>query len=203
MIEFEVKITGLDIIKTRRLLQERGAVLHRPAYLQKNIMFHLPRGREIPGGWLRVRDEGDKITMSLKIIDGGKITDQREFCFLADSIQEAARFLELMGAVEKARSEKRRESWMLGECEIVIDEWPFLEPFIEVEGPDEEAVMRTVELLGFQASDCRICAVDVFYREKYGVEEDVVDNHTPLLVFDMENPFAGEDAGGAAIVSEV
>ena len=191
MIEFEVKIANVNIPEIRRRLEKNGAGLQSEACVHKNITFHLPSGQEIGGGWLRARDEGDKVTMSLKIIDGNRMADQQEFRFIADSLDDAASFLELIGAREKARQEKRREVWMLGECEVVIDEWPFLEPLMEIEGPDEKTVMGAVRLLGYGASDCRICAVDVLYREKYGVEEDVVDNHTPLLIFDMENPFLG------------
>ncbi|MDD3190144.1 MAG: CYTH domain-containing protein [Candidatus Pacebacteria bacterium] len=191
MIEFELKIPDVNIEDAKNRLQKIGAVLQKSSYVQKNIMLHLPSGREIAGGWLRVRDEGEKITMSLKIIDGKKITDQREFCFFAESMEEASEFLETMGAREKARSEKRRETWTLGKCEVVIDEWPFLEPIIEVEGPDEKTVVEAVKSLGYDIEKCRVCAISKLYKEKYGVSEDIVNNHTPRILFDMKNPFLG------------
>jgi len=191
MIEFELKIPDVNIDDARNRLQKIGAVLQKSSYVQKNIMLHLPLGREIAGGWLRVRDEGEKITMSLKIIDGKKITDQKEFCFIAESMEEAYEFLEMMGAREKARSEKRRETWVLGKCEVVIDEWPFLEPIIEVEGPDEKMVVEAVKSLGYDIEKCRVCAISKLYEEKYGVLEDAVNNHTPRILFDMKNPFLG------------
>ncbi|MFA7169358.1 MAG: CYTH domain-containing protein [Candidatus Paceibacterota bacterium] len=189
MIEFELKIPNIEIGDARRRLETNGAVLQKAAYVQKNIMFSLPVGREIRGGWLRVREEDEYVTMSLKIIDGEKITDQQEFCFLADGANEACKFLEFMGAREKARSEKRRETWILGDCEVVIDEWPFLEPIIEVEGPDEKTVIEAVKSLGYNVEKCRVCAVSKLYEEKYGVLEDAVNNHTPRILFDIKNPF--------------
>jgi adenylate cyclase class 2 len=189
MIEFEVKIPNVNIAEIQRRLCESGAVLQKPAVVHEHIMFCLPSGREIKGGWLRVRNEGDKVTMSLKVINGNKIVDQQEYCFVADSLEDAVRFLELMGAIEKARSEKRRETWVLGNCEVVIDEWPFLEPIIEIEGSSEEMVMETVGKLGFLPVDCRVCGIDKLYEEKYGIAEDIINNHTPLIIFDMDNPF--------------
>jgi len=189
MIEFEVTIPNVEISEARRRLRKAGAFLREPLHLQKNIMLFLPKGREIKGGWLRVREEKDKVTMSLKIVDGGKITDQKEFEFIAENAADACEFLEKMGAVEKARSEKRRENWDLDGCEISIDEWPFLESFIEVESRNEDSVRAAVEKMGFEYGKCRICAVDVLYHEKYGISEDAVDNHTPRIIFDMKNPF--------------
>lgn len=64
---------------------------------------------------------------------------------------------------------------------MTIDEWPFL----EIEGLDEEAVKS----LGYDYDKCRICAVDVLYSEKYGIPEDIIDNHTPRIMFNIPNPF--------------
>ncbi|MFA7171441.1 MAG: CYTH domain-containing protein, partial [Candidatus Paceibacterota bacterium] len=159
------------------------------SYIQKHIVFNLPEERKIEGAWMRVREESDRITMSMKIIDGKNISDQQEYFFIAENTEDACKFLTLLGGTEKARQEKRREIWMLGQCEITIDEWPFLEPFLEVEGKNEEMVRETVSLLGYEYDKCRVCAVDVLYSEKYGISEDIVDNHTSRILFDMENPF--------------
>lgn len=188
MIEYEVKLPKIDIADMQRRLRASGASLVKPATIYRNSVFNLPLERKIENSWLRVRDEGDKVTMSLKII-GERIADQHEYCFVADSMEEGEKFLRLIGAEEKSRQEKRRETWALNGCEVVIDEWPFLEPLAEIEGKSEVAVLETVALLGFQEQDCRVSAADVLYAEKYGVKEDVVNNHTPMLIFDMPNPF--------------
>ena len=189
MIEFEVTVPQIDIEGARRRLQKSGAVLQKNSHIQKNIVFGLPEERKIKGGWMRVREESDRVTMSLKIIDGEKISDQQEYFFIAENTEDACKFLTLLGGVKKAEQEKRREIWMLGQCEVTIDEWPFLEPFLEVEGKNEEMVQEAVEFLGYEYDKCQVCAVDVLYREKYGVPEDIVDNHTPRIIFDMQNPF--------------
>ena len=189
MIEFEMTIPAVEIEDARRRLQQCGAVLQQGPHIQKHIVFNLPEERKIEGAWMRVREESDRVTMSLKIIDGKNISDQQEYFFIAENTEDACKFLTLLGGIEKARQEKRREIWMLGQCEVTIDEWPFLEPFLEVEGKSEEMVKETVELLGYEYDKCRVCAVDTLYSEKYGVSEDVINNHTPLIMFDMVNPF--------------
>ncbi len=48
----------------------------------------------INGGWLRVRDEGDKVTMSLKVVDGDAIADQKEVQLVINSFERGCRFLD-------------------------------------------------------------------------------------------------------------
>jgi len=187
--EYEATFINVDKNQIRAKLEEVGAKLIRPEFLQKRYALELPKGHEIRGGWIRVRDEGDKITLSLKIIDGDKIHDQKELQIVVDSFEETRKLLTLLGCTDKAYQETKREIWESDEVEIMIDEWPFLEPFIEVEGPSEEKVREVSGKLGFDWKEAEFCAVGVLYEEKYGVPKRVV-NTTAKLVFDMENPFS-------------
>lgn len=189
MTEYEVKICTINKEDIVDRLKKAGGTLQKPLFTQKIAAFHLPQGNKINDGWLRVRDEGDHITMSLKIVDGPKIEDQKEIAFGVKDFKETCQFLELIGARQKSTQEKKREIWHLDDCEIVIDEWPFLEPYIEIEGPSEAAVYAMVEKLGFTREDTDVCSVSKLYKQKYNVDPSVVNNQTPLLVFDMKNPF--------------
>ncbi len=73
--------------------------------------------------------------------------------------------------------------------EITIDEWPYLEPFVEIEGPNETAVRQVAEKLGFDWPQAKFCAVGTLYSEKYGLSLDRINNHTPRIVFNEKNPF--------------
>lgn len=161
----------------------------KPEFLQKRSVFHLPRGHEIDGGWARVRDESDKITMSLKIVDGTNIENQKEVCLQVDNFEEAKRLLELLGCKEKAFQESKRELWKLDDVEITIDEWPFLEPFVEIEGKSEKMVKSVAEKLGFDYKNAMFCAVGTLYSKKYNLPESVINNEVPKIIFDMKNPF--------------
>lgn len=188
-IEYEATFLNIDKDEMRAKLKAVGAELVRPEFMQKRVVFRLPRGHEIEGGWLRVRDEGDKITMSLKIVDGAQIENQKEICLKVDSFDEAVNMLEIIGCERKAFQESRRELWKLNDVEITIDEWPFLEPFVEVEGNSEELVKVVSEKLGFDYSQAYFGAVDGLYEKKYGVSKDRINNQTSEIRFDGENPF--------------
>lgn len=189
-IEYEATFAEIDKDAMRRKLSDAGAVLVKPEFPQKRVVFSLPKGNEIAGGYARVRDEGDKITMSLKVIDGDAIENQKEICLIVNSFEQAETLLATLGCQEKAYQETRRELWKLDGVEIMIDEWPFLEPFVEIEGPFEEAVKMVAAKLGFDYSRAIFGAVDALYMRKYmHLTADRINNHTPLIVFDSENPF--------------
>lgn len=195
-METEYEATFLDIKKdtVRQKLKSIGAKLLKPEYLQKRVVFNLPKGLEMQHTWLRVRDEGDKITMSLKITDAGKIENQKEICLEVDDFENAVELLELAGCQKKAYQENKREEWQCGECEITIDEWPFLEPFVEVEATSEQAVKAMTQKLGFDYSKALFCSVTAIYAKKYGLSDDIINNQTPKITFDMENPFLDKNS---------
>lgn len=189
-IEYEATFPEVDKDKVRVKLKELRAKLIKPEFLQKRCAFHLPKSNEIKKGWLRVRDEGDKITMSLKVMeDESKIEGQKEICIVVNNFDEAVKLLESIGCKKKAYQESKREVWMINNVEVTIDEWPFLEPFVEVEGKSEEDVEKVADILGFDYSKAVFSSVDVLYSRKYGVSEEVICDHTPRIVFGEENPF--------------
>ncbi len=188
-IEYEATFPSIDKNKARKCLKKAGAKLIRSEYLQKRIAFDLPKGHEIKGGWLRVRDEGDKITMSLKVVDGDKIHNQKEICIEVNDFNNTAILLKTIGCEQKAFQESKRELWRLKDVEITIDEWPFLEPFIEIEGRSEKAVQEVSMLIGFDYTKALFCSVDTLYSKKYGVSKQIINKETPKILFNSENPF--------------
>ncbi len=188
-IEYEATFPNVSKEVIKNKLKEIGATLIKPEFLMKRIVFELPAGHEIPGGWLRVRDEGDKTTMSLKIVDGVKIENQKEICLKIDNYNEGVKFLEAIGAKQKAYQESYREFWLLDNVEITIDEWPYLEPYVEVEGKSEEEVKRVSKKLGFDYNQALFCSVDTLYNKKYGTPLEIINHHTKLITFSDPNPF--------------
>lgn len=188
-IEYEATFYPIDKDEIRARLKEAQAKLLKAEFLQKRYVFSLPRGNEIPGGWLRVRDEGDKITMSLKVVNGEKIEDQKEICLQVDNFEQALSLLETIGCDKKAYQETKRELWNIDGVDVCLDEWPWLEPFIEIEGQSEDEAKRVSMLLGLDYQSAKFCSVDTLFSEKYKLPNDVFNNQTERLVFDGKNPF--------------
>jgi adenylate cyclase class 2 len=187
--EFEATFTEINKTDLREKLKQVGAELIKPEFLQKRTVFYFPEGHELEGGWIRVRDEGDRITMSVKTTSGATIADQKELCLVVDSFSTAINFLTLLGCKQKSFQENKREIWHIDECEVCIDEWPFLEPLVEIEGATEDTVISASSKLGFDYKDAFFGNTGFLLAKKYGISEIRVNNETPELIFGMENPF--------------
>ncbi len=189
--EYEATYTNINKEEVRNRLRSAGAKLIKKEFLQKRCTFELPSGHEVPHGYLRVRDEQDKITMSLKVVtENGTIEQQQEIELTVSNFQDACHLLEKIGCEKKAYQESKRELWVLNNLQITIDEWPFLEPFIEIEGESEDEVKSVSEKLGFDYEKAFFGTVTGLYVGKYSITEDRVNNQTPLILFEMEsNPF--------------
>lgn len=181
--EFEATFIEINPAEIREKLRQLGASCIKPETLMRRVVFHPPAGLE---GWLRVRDEGDVITLSLKQITGSKIEDQKEIMLRIHDFTSGVALMEALGARKKAFQETRREAWLLGNVEITIDTWPGLEPFVEVEGPSEESVRTMAGKLGLDYGQALFGAVDVVYQKKLGIPPDVSNMQTPEITF--ENP---------------
>jgi len=187
-IEYEATYTNVKKDKIRQRLVKAGAQQIYPDFLQKRLVFSMPGTERLDKKWVRLRQEHDKITLSVKEVIAGKIEDQKESLFGIDNWDEARQFLLEIGCVEKSYQENKRELWKLDGVEITLDEWPFLEPFVEVEGKNEKSVRKVSEKIGFDYSQAKFCAIGLLYREKYSLPHGI-SNYTPKIVFEMKNPF--------------
>ena len=189
-IEYEATFVNIDKSKIRKKLKRVGAKLIKPEFLQKRVVFNPPKNLN-KHTWLRVRDESDKITMSFKMVDGDKIENQKEINLVIDDFKKGIDFLEAIGCHRKSYQETRREIWKLDDVEICIDEWPFLEPFIEIEGKSKDEVRAVSKKLSFDYSKAWFCATGLIYSysKKYNIPVEVIDNEISKITFDMENPF--------------
>lgn len=188
--EFEATFTDINPNLIREKIKSLGGKLIKPQFNQKRTTFNFPKGNEIEGGFLRVRDESDKITMTLKIIKSqNSIDSQKEVELKIDDYENAVLFLKTIGAKEKAFQETKRELWKVNNVEIMIDWWPFLEPIIEIEGKNEKEVKELSQKLGFNWENAIFDSIDYIYSKKYNISRDIINNKTPKICFDIQNPF--------------
>ena len=183
-IEYEATFTQINKNQMRQKLKSIGAKLIKTEFLMKRVVFHPPQ--QIKNSWMRVRNEGDKITMSLKIVTGKKITDQKEIELVIDDFEEGCKFLEAIGARRKSYQETKREHWHYKNCEITLDTWPGLKPLIEIEGPNENIVKKVSEKIGFDWQDAFFGAAGDIYQKELGIPLDIINNKTPEATF--KNP---------------
>jgi adenylate cyclase class 2 len=167
--EIEVKFPQIDIDAMRERLKEAGAVCEQPMRLMRRRTFDNNFMKQGKDAFARVRDEGHKITMTYKQFDSLSLHGAKEIEIEVSDFEKACELMFQIGAGEVMSSyqESRRETWRLGDVEIVIDEWPWLKPYIEVEGVSEEAVRKVADELGCDWSDAVFGDVMAAFRLEY------------------------------------
>lgn len=187
--EFEAKFyPAFDDIRER--LQKLDATLLCKERLMKRVLFDQRKNPHLTAHYIRVRDEGDKITMSAKIhaLEGGNLSDQKEAVTEIHDFDSAVEVLKHSGLIQSSYQENKRETWIFDGAEIVIDTWPGLESYIEVEADSEEKVREIAEKLGYNWKDRRITSVTDIYMEVYDLSEAEVLKMTANITFE-NNPF--------------
>ena len=179
--EIEAKFLNINKTRLRKLLQNLGAQCVKPERLMRRTVYELPE----EGSYMRVRDEGDKITMSVKHLEKRSLEGMQEICLTVDNYQNAINFLNAAGHEPKAVQETLRESWVYKGVEIDIDTWPWVPTFVEIEGKSSEAVAAVAEALGFDMKDAYYGSVEIVYQQLYDVTEDEVNNWPEIKFIDV------------------
>lgn len=181
--EIEAKFLGVNFDVLRVKLLEVGAQCVQPMRLMRRKNFDHADGRlGAIGGWVRLRDEGDKVTLAYKQLNNRSIDGTQEISVIVSDFDDTVTLLQAAGLRQDAYQETRRESWVLGEVQIELDEWPWVRPFIEIEAADEEALYSVARKLGFKKEDAVYGSVEVVYIQEYDVTEEEV-NSWPEMIF--------------------
>ena len=164
--EIEVKFINILIDEIREKLREIGAVCETPMRLMRRALIEEAHHKQ-EHSFLRIRDEGDKTTLTFKRRHdpmGKTIDNVKEIEVVVSDFDTTIELFKEAGWEYTTFQESRRETWKYEEVEIVIDEWPWLEPMIEIEAETEQEVRTVAEKLGFSWGDAVLGSIDVVYE---------------------------------------
>ncbi|MES2876098.1 MAG: class IV adenylate cyclase [Patescibacteria group bacterium] len=164
--EIEVKFLNVDIDDICQRLTKLGAQLEQPMRLMKRALIETDEMKQ-RNGYLRIRDEGDKVTATYKQFTENSLTGASEREIVVSDFEETIAIFEEFGLHYYTFQESKRETWKLGDAEVVIDEWPWIPPYIEIEGDSELIVTDAAKLLGFDWADGVFGSVDVIYNKEF------------------------------------
>lgn len=170
--EIEAKFTDVDVDVVRETLRRLDAKLVHPERLMRRKNFEWADHRN---AWVRIRDEGDKITMAYKRVEDRTLHGTKEVEIIIDDFDRGCALLEAIGIYPTNLQETKRERWELDGCEVTIDTWPWIPSFVEVEGPTEEAVRSTAAKLGCDWNQAMHGSVETVYQKHYNITEDDVN----------------------------
>lgn len=117
--------------------------------------------------WIRLRQTGDTTTLTIKKIANSNgeydLDAVIETEFKVPNIEIGKNFLADMGYFPALHQKKMRIAYDYENTEIVIDKWPKIPPYIEVEGQTKTDICRVVKALGFKADDMKVMNTDDVY----------------------------------------
>ena len=166
--EYEAKFFPINKINMRRTLEELGAKLEVPERRMKRVIFQLGNGLEPK--WLRIRDEGDKITCTIKeIINPHTIDGVSEIEIIVNDFVKAIELFSCIGLHLLSYQENDRETWSYNGAVLTLDTWPGIDPVLEIEGTSNNHVLTIIEKLGLNSADALFGAIDTLYTKALGV----------------------------------
>ncbi|MEK7643222.1 MAG: CYTH domain-containing protein [Patescibacteria group bacterium] len=178
--ELEAKYLGINKEELRSKLSSAGAECVSKERLMQRVVFEndcLNNKR----AWLRVRNEGEIVTMTLKqALDAQDIYKTKELEIIVSDFTSTVTILNMLGLEQKRYQENYRESWKLGNVSIEIDSWPLIPPYIEIEADSEEEVRGASKKLGFDYNDAVFGSADEVFKKYYNIDILILDK----LVFD-------------------
>ncbi|MEK7497006.1 MAG: class IV adenylate cyclase [Patescibacteria group bacterium] len=177
MEEIEVKFLNINPVEIENKLKSIGAQKV-GEWLYRRRVFDYPDLRlAAEHSWLRLRDEGDKITLAFKRRLGVQTSDgttsdtgMEEMEIVVSDFEQTGALLEAIGLKEKFYEENRRVRFMKNEVEFDIDTWPKLPPYLEIEGKLWEQVNAASLSLGLKSEDGKRFSTHQVYKLN-GIEE--------------------------------
>lgn len=177
MEEIEVKFLNIDPEVIQNKLREVDAEKISEYFYRRRVFDYPDLRLNEKGAWIRVRDEGDRVTLAYKERLGvqshdGSVSDtgMKEIEVMVSDFDTTAQFLEAIGLKEKFYEEQKRIRWTKNDVEFDIDFWPALEPYLEIEAPSWEKIDKAIGLLGLNPEDKKIFSTNQVYKLK-GINE--------------------------------
>ncbi len=188
--EIEAKFLNQDHDAIRKKLRALGATCVFPMKLVRRTVLDFPDKRlQTEGSWVRLREELDgSIELMLKTVKSNTLGATFEQPVKVTSYEAARLFLESIGLRVKAEEESRRELWVLGDVEIMLDEWPWVPAYIEIEASTEQAVKELAASLNLEWSAAKFGSVVPVYTAEYGISEEDFKAAEFTIKFDLPVP---------------
>ena len=175
-IEYEVRILEIDREKIIKLLEENGAKRVKDV-LQRRYVYDFDPVQKHK--YIRVRTDGIKTTLTIKKSVSDEIDGTEELEIEVSDFEKTNQILINLGYKPKGYQENKRLEYELDGVFFDIDRWPLIPEFMEIEGPNEEAIWNMIDRLNIP----RETVTGEGAYEHYGIDSTELEN----LNFDMED----------------
>jgi adenylate cyclase class 2 len=174
--EIEAKFLDINPNQLRDKLKLLKAQLVNPERTMRRKNFDFKDSRlQSRSGWVRVRDEGNKATLSYKQLNDRSLHGTKEVNVVVSDFEDTCNFLKNIGMIQKSYQVTKRESWILDGVEIEIDTWPWIPQYVELEGESESEVRSVATKLGLSWAKALHGSVEIAYQSYFDVTEEEID----------------------------
>ena len=183
--EYEAKFLNIDVDTIKKILRKNGAKkIHEPVKYYRVIFKRCEEKGDKPG-FVRIRDEGNKVTMTTKVFDNIKFPQEHEVT-IGETFEKGLEFLRSIGLEEKSYQETIREKWSHPLAhEITFDIIPGLPIYMEIDCTDEDKLNKLVSLLKLDKKNMHYGSYDKTFTEYYGIPSQKIIDKTPKLTFEQ------------------
>lgn len=160
MLEIEAKIIDIDVPAVVARITGLGGTVRFDGELDATYYDHPTLKIRERKETLRVRKEGDVTVLAFKgAIDRSRgLKEAHEIETRADDGVALRAIIDALGFLPYRSLRKHRVEFALGDAHIAIDTYKgdvaFVPPFLEIEAPTKEEVLRVAALLGFGPERC-------------------------------------------------
>ena len=195
-VEYEGRILDVSPNEMREKARALGGHMKAPLTIYRRSVFKLC---DVARGFVRVRDEGDKTTMTVKLFKNPNFPEEYELS-VKDSFESGQAFLRALNLTEKAYHETIREKWFIPRklgstselCELTIDYIPGLPAYSEIECKSQSDLRRACKLLGVKYGDLVFGGYGNVFTHYYGMAAKDINDSIPRLTFQNVEKEIGE-----------
>jgi len=169
-MEYEVKFLNADPEIIEGKLVAIGAEKVGDYFYRRSV-FDYPDWRlDRDCSWLRLRDEGEQVTLTFKKRIGVRASDgstqdegMEEHEVIVSDFLGMHQILLRLGFIEKHYVENYRSRWRKNGLEFDIDTYPAIPTYLEIEGPNWEMIDAAILELGLDPKDKNIFSANQVY----------------------------------------
>ena len=185
-VEFEARFLEIDRESLIEKIKALGGHQKSPLTVYRRSVFGLC---DIKKGYVRVRDEGNTVTLTAKIYKDPKFPEEYELN-IKDDFANGQAFLRALNLTEKAYHETMREKWTIPNrggknelCEVTFDYIPGLPVYSEVECKTKANLSKSIKMLKLNRDKMRFGGYGNAYAEYYGISLTEINNEIPSITF--------------------
>ena len=163
--EFEAHVLDINVEEIKKKLRDLGAE-EELEVLMKRWVFNVSDEKN---EWIRLRDDGKKITIAYKCKTGQGISETEEIEIKVEDFDKTAEILSKLNFKNSYYQENKRHFFKLKDIEFCIDTWPKIPSHLEIESSSEEKVIGGLRLLGLEGKDVGNLSIKDIYK-KYNID---------------------------------